>query len=184
MYAFLLHADPKRQQQMYDRYLNGPCGGVVEYERGRSARRAQLHNAESRRSADPPDRQRGYFLENEVAIWSLGYDSQHERYSTFVPYMFVDQGSAMAMGREVYGFPKQLGVVSMPGPDERPDEFVLETPGVAKWGENEQFTQQTLITISQTDADAPTAPTPTSPRRRTSSPNSRRSSPKTKASPG
>ncbi len=155
MYAFLLRADPKRQQQMYDRYLNGPCGGVVEYEPAGPLVVLNFTTLNHVGALTPPVLQRGYFLENEVAIWSLGYDSQQERYSTFVPYMFVDQGSAMAMGREVYGFPKQLGVVSMPGPDERPDEFVLETPGVAKWGENEQFTQQTLITISQTAAAAP-----------------------------
>jgi hypothetical protein len=155
MYAFLLTGDMRHLQQMYDRYLNGPCGGLVEYEPAGPLVVLNFTTLNHVGALTPPDSQRGYFLENEVAIWSLGYDSRHERYSTFVPYMFVDQGSAMAMGREVYGFPKQLGVVTLPGPDDRPDAFLLETPGVATWGPNEQFTPQPLITITQTDVGAP-----------------------------
>ena len=155
MYAFLIRADTPHLQRMYNRYLNDPSGGIVDYEPAGPLIVLNFTTLKQIGALTPPDNERGYFSENEVAIWSLGYDSQHDRYSTFVPYMFVDQGSAMAMGREVYGFPKQLGAITMPTSDERPDIFRLETPGVEIWGKHEQFTPQHLITVTQTEPDAP-----------------------------
>ncbi len=92
-----------------------------------------------------PDDVRGYFHESEMAIWTLGYDEVTESYTTFVPYMIVDRGAAMAMGREVYGFPKQLGTVTFPS--ESAPEFTVTVDGVRTWGVNSEFRPQPLLTI-------------------------------------
>ena len=92
-----------------------------------------------------PDQARGYFSELEMAVWALGYDRRSGRYLTFVPYMVVDHGSAMAMGREVYGFPKQLGVVNLPDNEEK--AFRVDVDAVRTWGADHEFTRQRLLTI-------------------------------------
>ena len=58
------------------------------------------------RSAEPPDRDKGLFTEQEFAVWvpviepKLGPFWLH-------PYMVVDNPYAMALGRELYGFPEE-----------------------------------------------------------------------------
>jgi hypothetical protein len=59
--------------------------------------------------------------------------------------MIVDRGSAMAMGREVYGFPKQLGVVSFP--DDAEKAFRVDVDAVRTWGPDHEFTRQRLLTV-------------------------------------
>jgi hypothetical protein len=155
MYAFVLLADANHLQRMFDRYLNDPSGGAVDFEPAGSLIVLNFTTLEHVGALTPPDDRRGFFLENEMAIWTLGYDRQRSTYETFVPYMVVDHGAALAMGREVYGFPKQLGVVKMPDPGGRPDEFVLSVDGVPAWGPRQQFELHPLIRIHQTDTDAP-----------------------------
>ena len=154
MYAFMLLGDVAQLRRMFHRYLNGPSGGAVEYEPAGPLVVLNFTTLDHVGAQIPPDAARGYFRESEVAIWTLGYDRVSEAYAAFVPYMIVDRGSAMAMGREVYGFPKQLGVLEMPGRDERPDEFALSVYGVREWGPNERFQSHRLIRIRQTDSAA------------------------------
>ena len=155
MYAFMLRADVDRMQLMYDRYLNGPSGGAVQYEPAGSIIVLNFTSLARVGALTPPDVERGYFAESEVAIWTLAYDRVSGEYATFVPYMVVDRGSAMAMGREVYGFPKQLGQVTMPSLDEPTTTFALEVDAVRNWGPGEPFEQQRLITITSSNDTAP-----------------------------
>jgi Acetoacetate decarboxylase (ADC) len=154
MYGFLLDADPKCMQQMFDRYLNTPGQGSVSFEPAGSLLAVVFTTLDRVFAQDPPDINRGYFQESEVAIWTLGYDRIRNEYATFVPYMVVDQGSALAMGREVYGFPKQLGSIGM-SPIDDPVEFTLDVQGVKQWGAAERFETHRLITINRTTG-APT----------------------------
>lgn len=151
MYAFMLLGGRRQLDRVYHRNLTEPSGRAVDYEPAGPLIVLNFTTLAHVGAQIPPDLERGFFLENEVAIWSLGYDSVHENYSAFVPYMFVDQGSAMAMGREVYGFPKQLGVVDMPADPEVADSFNLRVPGVKEWGQDEQFAPHDLISIKQVD---------------------------------
>ncbi len=144
MYAFMLRADPERLTRMFNCYLNEPSGGVARIVPVGSTIVLNVVELKHVGALTPPDNVRGYFRELEMAIWTLGYDEEVESYATFVPYMIVDRGSAMAMGREVYGFPKQLGTVTLP-PDA--SEFTVTVDGVLEWDADSAFTPQRLVTI-------------------------------------
>lgn len=148
MWGFFLEADEQLLQQMFDRYLNVPSHGTTSFEPAGSLFALVFTTLDRVFAQQPPDVYRGYFKESEVAIWTLGYDRARDEYATFVPYMVVDQGSALAMGREVYGFPKQLGTVEM-APEDDPTEFTLHVPGVKEWGEAERFEPHRLIRITR-----------------------------------
>jgi hypothetical protein len=145
MYAFMLRAEPDRLQTMFDRYLNEPGGGVVHVVPAGSTIVLNVVALDHVGALTPPDDVRGYFCELEMAIWTLGYDEVSDSYTTFVPYMIVDRGAAMAMGREVYGFPKQLGTVTFP--DAGDPDFTIDLDGLTAWGPDCEFTSQRLLTI-------------------------------------
>ena len=155
MYAFIVKGDALALAEMFDRYLNVPSDGAVQFEPAGELFVLNFTTLNHVGALTPPDVERGYFTESEVAIWSLGYDRVSDTYATFVPYMVVDQGAAMAMGREVYGFPKQLGEVDMP-PEAGPyDAFQLRVRGVQQWGADQRFDLHPLVDITQTDTDVP-----------------------------
>ena len=48
--------------------------------------------------------------ELEASVWCLAADvTAGSRLVWYLPYVFVDAGQAVASGREVYGYPKQIG---------------------------------------------------------------------------
>jgi hypothetical protein len=155
MYAFILEAKTKKLGEMFDRYLNAPSRGAVSVKPAGSLIVLNFTSLAQVSADKGPDRHLGYFKEAEVAIWTLGFDSCREEFVTFVPYMIVDQGSAMAMGREVFGFPKQLGTVRIPEED-WPSRFEVSVPGVKKWAKQALFEQHQLIEIRRTGPDRAT----------------------------
>jgi hypothetical protein len=152
MYAFILQAKTTKLEEMFDLYLNAPSHGAVSVKPAGSLIVLNFTTLDQVSAMKGPDRQLGYFKEAEVAIWTLGFDSLREEFATFVPYMIVDQGSAMAMGREVFGFPKQLGTVKIPR-TASPSQFEVSVPAVKKWGPQQLFEQQPLIKIWRTGSD-------------------------------
>jgi Acetoacetate decarboxylase (ADC) len=157
MWGFFVEGDPALLQQMFDRYLNLPSNGATSFEPAGSLFAFVFATLDRVFAQQPPDVYRGYFKEAEFAIWTLGYDRKRDEYATFVPYMVVDQGSAMAMGREVYGFPKQLGKVHL-SPQDDPTEFTLHVPGVKHWGEAQRFEEHRLVRITKDAASATPSP--------------------------
>jgi hypothetical protein len=154
MYSFILRADPKRLGALFDRYLNAPSKGKVAFEPAGSLFVLNFTSLGKVGAMRGPDEELGYFRESEMAIWTLGYDQNRDEIVTFVPYMIVDQGPALAMGREVFGFPKQLGQVEMPGRDEAVDRFSLHLPGLESWGPGQEFTMKKLVEIKSSDPGA------------------------------
>ena len=76
-------------------------------------------NLASLRSITPPYSNFGRFVERETAFWVLTIDKTKKRLYWFIPYIFVDNTYAMAMGRELYGFPKSVGTMGLPpSPDQ------------------------------------------------------------------
>jgi hypothetical protein len=146
MFAFILRADLTSLEQMFDRYLNRPSHGAVSVVPAGSLIVLNFTTLGQVSAMKGPDRQLGYFKEAEVAIWTLGFDRCRNQLATFVPYMIVDQGSAMAMGREVFGFPKQLGTVKVLDATSA-SPFEVSVQGVTEFGPEQLFRLQPLIVI-------------------------------------
>jgi Acetoacetate decarboxylase (ADC) len=132
-YGFILAADKSKLQELCDRYLNAPIGGFRRFVPAGGFVLMACCNFASLRSTTPPYSNFGRFIEREVAFWILTIDKTKKRLYWFIPYIFVDNVYAMAMGRELHGFPKSIGTISLPLSPEQVTELWLETLVVRKY---------------------------------------------------
>ncbi len=125
-YGFIIAADIQKLQAVCDRYLNAPLGAARFAPAGGFVLLACC-NLPSLRSSTPPYSNWGWFAEREIAFWMLVIDKQAKRVYWLLPYIWVDNPYAMAMGRELYGFPKGIGTVTLPASPDNPDSFAIDT---------------------------------------------------------
>jgi hypothetical protein len=69
-----------------------------------------------------------------VAIWMPVRDRRRGRLAWAIPYMFVDADAAMAGGREIYGFPKQMGRMDIPHGDRAPQAMSVDALTIRTFG--------------------------------------------------
>lgn len=113
LHAFALPAAQARLQRVVDEFLAEPTHGRV---RPRvAAHHVLLYFCDFARSCslDPVDAQRGWLGERECGLWIPIRLEGSQVPSFFVHTMVVDSGPAMCSGREVLGFPKEIGVVGV-----------------------------------------------------------------------
>ena len=109
-FYFVLRADQARLRALCDRYLNAPSGGAMNYSPIGIVLLAFSHVV-GLRSADAD---RGVITYKDIAFWVPVLGGKTKPLCLFPPYIFVDDASTMATGREVFGLPKQLGRFQMP----------------------------------------------------------------------
>jgi len=127
LYGFVLAADNDLLDRYCDRMFNGPAGGSTHWEAVGDEVLLNFVDIPTLGSGDLEDMQLGTFSEREVAIWFPVTDKVQDRFAWAVPYMFVDSDQAMAGGREVYGFPKQLGTINFDVDDAAPALLTVDT---------------------------------------------------------
>src|SRR5947209_11574233 len=121
-YSFVLDAEYSALQAYIDRVLNGPAGGKVIYKP--LVGRVMLGLMEAARIySGPPDRRAFYIPERDLAFWIPVIKTHHfgpiqiaTRIDWYMSYVTVDDPWAAACGREIYGFPKELGVFDQEPP--------------------------------------------------------------------
>jgi hypothetical protein len=126
-YGFILDADKEKLQELCDRYLNSLIGGDRRFVPAGSFVLLACCDLPELQSSTKPYQDMGSFAEREMALWLLLIDKVQERLYWFLPYIFVDNAYAMAMGRELYGFPKSIGTISIPASLDHANEFALDT---------------------------------------------------------
>jgi hypothetical protein len=110
LYGFVLRADPSAIDALLRRDLVTPAGGVLDYRCAHENVIVSFAEIDRLGSGDSVDKLRGYLPELEVAIWCLVADlSATGRLLWHIPYVFTDSGQTVASGREVFGYPKQIG---------------------------------------------------------------------------
>lgn len=111
-------------------------------------------------SLDERDAQVGLIPEREVGLWmltlaqqktALGYAPHHLAW--FLPSLYVDEGSAIATGREVYGFNKQLASITK-SPDPQISEFSVDVMGFQSFGPDVVAQKQRLLRVSPESAQS------------------------------
>ena len=125
-FGFVVAADKAKLQDICDRYLNGPSGTgdfapLLPYVMFVFNKLARMY------AKDPPDQDRGWYTEQEGAVWMPVFDKKRLKALWYHPYMVVDSSYAMAMGREIYGFPKEIGWFDAPDGPEPPESMHVET---------------------------------------------------------
>lgn len=143
-FGFVVKADQTKLQAICDRYLNGPSGtqDFVPL----LARVMFVFNKLGKLYAkSPPDRNRGWYSEQEGAVWMPVWDKKRATPVWYHPYMVVDSSYAMAMGREIYGFPKEIGWFDVPDGPNAPQAMYVETVVVKDLNPDCQATQEQLF---------------------------------------
>lgn len=115
LHTFCIDGDAHKIDAFLHSMFGAPSGGAVEYEAATSKLFLSFAYFPSVRAMGPPDDTRGIVPERDAALWALARRKGTLFEFRWIPlWLFVDDGSAMSTGREVYGFPKQLGVFDMP----------------------------------------------------------------------
>ncbi len=110
VYGFVIDADKKAIDVILQRDLVEPGHGAVDVRSAHGSVMVLFATMGSLTSAKDPDRLRGTIPELEVSVWCLGADvAAKGRLLWYLPYVFTDSGQTVASGREVYGYPKQIG---------------------------------------------------------------------------
>ena len=111
LYGFVIPADRGHIDALLQRDLVLPSGGAVDYRCAHDNVVITFAQIGRESSGDPVESTRGYISEREVSIWCLVADVRATgRLLWYVPYIFTDTGPTVATGREIFGYPKQLGL--------------------------------------------------------------------------
>lgn len=150
-WGYGVKADIRKMQSVLDEALNAPLGQALRFVPAASQVLFVFNAIAALYSTAPEFRNRGRFPEHEGAVWMLVCDTQEERLFFYHPYMLVDNPYAMAMGREIYGFPKSLGEFTPMGADgtPAPASIAVSTWVVEKFGPTAEGSIKPLITATQ-----------------------------------
>ncbi len=156
LFGFAVPADlASVQKNVCDRYLNAPLGGGSRFCAVTRHIVFVFNTIATLQAEASPYHDRGRFPEQEAAVWVLVADRQRERLFWFHPYMLVDNSYAMAMGRELYGFPKTLGWFDIPAGPAAPTRLGVETLVVKTFGSDARGERAPLFAVRRSGADDP-----------------------------
>ena len=105
-------------------------------------------------SRDERDKQVGLIPETEVSFWVLTAAMQKTQsglvphhLAWFLPYLLVDEGNAIATGREVFGFNKLLAQFQKPAQIQQPD-FTADVLGFKQFGADSVAQRERLLALT------------------------------------
>ncbi|MCU1276921.1 MAG: cytoplasmic rane protein, partial [bacterium] len=165
LYAFLLPVDRKRIAALCDRYLNWT--GKMLFTPFLDHVALVFAAIDSTYSTDPLYIGRGTMTESDVSFWIPVRSSSPDAppLSWFLPYVWVDNGIAMAAGREVFGFPKQAGTLTIP-PIGAPPRLGVDIAVVESFGappnvgpDGPRAVMRNIISVAPSAPAAPVAST-------------------------
>ena len=150
-YGFVLEADTAAIQKNYcDRCLNEPSGGNVQFRAAIPYVVLAFTHIERLQSQTQPYHDYGYFQEQETTIWVLTEDMQRHELYWGIPYIFVNNPLAIAMGREVYGFPKEYAWFDIPTNPSEAAFLSVDTIAIETYGPSSEGIRQRLIDVTRT----------------------------------
>ncbi|HEY6171065.1 MAG TPA: hypothetical protein VIX80_02285 [Candidatus Kapabacteria bacterium] len=148
-YSFVIDADITKLQGVCDKYLNAPLGGAQRFIPGGPFLLLSCCDLPSLTSLTAPYSTMGWFAEKEIAFWMPVMDTVQKRLFWMLPYIWVDNPYAMAMGRELYGFPKGIGTVTLPASSDSPDLFAIDAFGIKKFSPDEKGEILRLVEVKK-----------------------------------
>jgi len=159
-YGFAANGDQEKIQALVDKTLNFRKSDLV-YRVISPTVVFSFLKLNTLRSAEAEDAQKGAYSETEFSVTILLAAGKHvaglfipERVVWYMPYLWLDSGTAMISGREIYGYPKQYGKVNMPLSDGDPAVFGVSTEVITHFAPNARSSIQPLIGVHRTDAAA------------------------------
>ncbi len=150
-YVFLLKADQARLQSLMDRLFNTPSGGAVRYEAFWDHVALMFTHVDRLSSADPAQ---GWAAYGDIAMWVPVLDRSEggllPTFKMYPIYMIVDNSSTMATGREMYGFPKEMGWFVEPQTPDFLGDLAADVTGYKRGSATLQSIRNRIWTIQRT----------------------------------
>ncbi len=116
LYAFFAKADPLALQRWVDRWFNLPARGELDFQAVGGHVMLTFQEVASLQSLDPQGARIGSTSELEASVWvPIAQKPPRKPIAGLaLPWIWPDSSLAVATGRELYGFRKQLSYVRMP----------------------------------------------------------------------
>jgi hypothetical protein len=150
-YGMILPASKEAlQQNLCDKLFNQPMGQPGRFVPAGDFVLLAFCRLQKLISETPPFSTWGAFAEQEIAFWVPVIDTVNEQIFFAFPYIWVDNAYALSMGREIYGFPKQLGQFVIPVSVESADHFQLDTLAIQTFGTNSMGAVLKLLEANKT----------------------------------
>ena len=161
LYGFVLEGTSENLQNLCNKYLNIPGQDKFQYRPAANRVLMVFDTIAHINSTQPPGSDKGFFSETgEVMFWVLTEAGKQEggkfvvdHHAWFIPYIFVDSPPAMVVGREVYGFPKELGKFQIPEDPRNPQRLTLETLVLQPFNPQSQTTWRQIINVQNHRAE-------------------------------
>jgi hypothetical protein len=154
IHNFLIPANIAKLQSLCDRALNFPTHRRITYRVAMPYVLLAFVNNARLYSLNPQYQKTGWISEVDVGFWipTLAYEMVGgvpipQRLVWFMPYLFVDNASAMVAGREIYGFHKMAGELVVPSIESPADFFAVETMGIKQFAPESQWTRHRLLEV-------------------------------------
>ncbi|MBY6014211.1 NAD(P)-binding protein [Qipengyuania gaetbuli] len=154
MWAFLLDADYDLMAGYCHRMFDEPSGGAVKVRPMGSTMMMSIVDILTGRFVDEP--QMGWSPERELTFWipavrveKRGGKEVATHFDMVMPYLVLDNPVAIASGREIFGYAKQKGWITLPG-DEGNNDGALSVDLFATkaFGKGAQQARHRLLTLS------------------------------------
>ncbi|WP_417731786.1 NAD(P)-binding protein [Rosistilla oblonga] len=161
-FAFHLSAPASALQRLCDAHLNAPTGGRLSYVAPFSSVMMVFSNIARSRPSLPPASEYGWLPEKNFSIWIplIAMESTStgipwpRAIVWYQPYIMVDQAWALTSGREVYGYPKALADVTIPGFETDQTAFGVKTLAVEAADPAAEVRRLELLKIRPTSSSA------------------------------
>ncbi len=161
LYGFVIEGSLPALQNMCDKYINNPTQGKTNYQPVTNLVLVTFGKSPNVNSL--PFKDRGFFSETEAIIWVLTMVGKQvgpfflvDRLAWFIPYIYVDESYIMAIGREVFGYPKQWGWFDFPDnpmePEKLtiPEKLLVEARVFKHFSPETKATREKIIEVSRT----------------------------------
>lgn len=145
-YMFAFPGTAAAMQALIDEFLNAPARGEVEYSvLGDHAFVTFLHVDHLTSDIQIM----GWTTDNECGIWIplLARGGGIDRIVIWMPYIIIDWTEGMVTGREVLGYRKTMGKVSIPRTQADPMHFGVNTTVFPTFAKDTQQVLQTLLRV-------------------------------------
>ena len=149
-YAFGLGADRDAVQALVDSQINAACAPALRYEAFSSNVLLTFLEVESATSLSEVI---GVLGDREAAFWVplLEWRQGHKlpRLTFWVPYLLINVDSGMVVGREIWGYRKALGEITLPQAEEDPAEFIATTTVFPVFSATQRGERAELIRVTR-----------------------------------
>ena len=158
-FCFAVTADPQRIQALVDRTLNLALD--TRYKAVSPTVLISYMRMDRLSSTPPAEAAHGSFTEHELNVSFLLAAEERRgllwlpaRLVWFLPYLWLDSNNAMIAGRDIYGFPKQYGTLTMPLAEGEKAVFSAASEVLHRFGPAERAAILPIATTRRTDAAA------------------------------